>query len=343
MDDSERFKPHATREMANMFDDVSGRYDLLNRIMTLGQDVAWRRAMWRAVPEDAHVVLDLCTGSGASLTGLRRPGRLVLGIDVSLRMLERAANAHGTAGWAPRVVCADAFRLPLPGASLDAVTIGFGIRNLRPNDRALAELARVLRPAGTLVVLEAAAPGPGPLAAIHAFYLRRLIPLAGRLSSDPSAYVYLSRSILDFGSGPPFERALAAAGFGRVTGRSFMLGASRLWVARKELAGGEKAAGLPALMQNARPQVPGRGESPQPGAGVEAERRAWGAAQLATSALLSVALACGFWAFLKSSADLPLEPWQRLAFGVSLAAGTLGFALRTLILLMRFPRAPRRP
>ena len=70
-----------------MFDDVSGRYDLLNRIMSLGQDRAWREAMWRGVPEDAHAVLDLCTGSGVSLPGLRRPGRRVLAIDVSLRML----------------------------------------------------------------------------------------------------------------------------------------------------------------------------------------------------------------------------------------------------------------
>src|SRR5262245_62531553 len=122
-----------------MFDDVSGRYDLLNRIMSLGQDRAWRAAMWRSVPEDARAVLDLCTGSGVSLPGLRRPGRLVLGVDVSLRMLEIAAHAQGRSGWAPRLVCADGFRLPLPPGALDAITIAFGIRNLRPREEALTE------------------------------------------------------------------------------------------------------------------------------------------------------------------------------------------------------------
>ena len=104
---SERFEPHASRAMASMFDDVSGRYDLLNRFMSLGQDAAWREAMWLGVPEGARTVLDLCTGSGVSLTGLRRPGRLVLGMDVSLRMLEVARDQQGSAGWAPRLACAD--------------------------------------------------------------------------------------------------------------------------------------------------------------------------------------------------------------------------------------------
>src|SRR5687767_10942684 len=99
---NDRFAPHATRELGGMFDDVSPRYDLLNRIMSLGQDRAWRSALARAVPGTARTVLDLCTGSGDSLRGLRRPGRLVLGADLSLRMLERAAEQQDPAGWAPR-------------------------------------------------------------------------------------------------------------------------------------------------------------------------------------------------------------------------------------------------
>src|SRR5438093_2376955 len=104
-----RFKPHATREMAEMFDDVSARYDCLNRLMTLGRDAAWREAMWREVPDRARVVLDLCTGSGASLGGLRQPGRLVIGADVSLGMLRVAREQAGWPGWAPRLVAADGF------------------------------------------------------------------------------------------------------------------------------------------------------------------------------------------------------------------------------------------
>ena len=101
--------------------------------ISLGRDAAWRREMWRRVPERASAVLDLCTGSGTSLPGLRRPGRLVLGMDVSLAMLERASQ--GRRGWAPRLVCADAFRLPLrdggvtssPSHPIVVVTIGFAI------------------------------------------------------------------------------------------------------------------------------------------------------------------------------------------------------------------------
>ncbi|MGH7731007.1 MAG: class I SAM-dependent methyltransferase, partial [Candidatus Eiseniibacteriota bacterium] len=100
----DRFGPHAVRELSGMFGDVSGRYDLLNRIMSLGQDRAWRAAMWRAVPESAGTVLDLCAGSGASLPGLRRPGRLTVGVDVSVQMLAVAAARQNPLGWAPRLV-----------------------------------------------------------------------------------------------------------------------------------------------------------------------------------------------------------------------------------------------
>ena len=183
------------------------------------------------MPEQAHVVLDLCTGDGSSLPGLRRPGRLVIGLDASLAMLELAAEADWRGGWGPRLVCGDAFHLPFAAGSLDAVTIAFGIRNLRPQDAALAELARVLRPGGTLAVLEATGPRRGALAPFHRFYLRRIVPVLGRLSRDPSAYRYLAESILEFGPGGSFTSAAEQHGFHWRGARRFMLGATRLWVA----------------------------------------------------------------------------------------------------------------
>src|SRR5213593_1342739 len=227
---ADRFGARASREMAGMFDAVSARYDLLNRVMSMGRDRAWRAAMWRAVPESARVVLDLCTGSGTSLAGLRRPGRTVIGVDVSLGMLEIAAGHERGAGWAPRLVCADAFRLPLRDGVLDAVTVAFGVRNLRPRTDALAEIARVTSAGGTLTVLEAVAPATGLFAPVHRFYLRHIVPLLGRISPDPSAYAYLSQSIFEFGAGPEFEDDLARAGFQVVASRSFLFGATRLWV-----------------------------------------------------------------------------------------------------------------
>ncbi len=339
-----RFRPHAARELGGMFDDVSGRYDLLNRIMSLGQDRAWRAAMWRGVPEDAHAVLDLCTGSGASLPGLRRPGRLVLGADVSLRMLEIAAARQGRTGWAPRLVCADGFHLPLADRALDAVTIAFGVRNLRPLGDALAELERVLRPGGRLVVLEAAAPAPGPFAPIHTFYLRHLVPLAGRLSADPSAYAYLSRSIFEFGAGPEFERALAAAGFRVVAGRRFLVGAARLWVAERAAASDQKLSPPGGTgMQNARSREVHGVNLPSPAGQRAGEWRVWTGVQLVLALALTAALAYGLWVLAKSGADLPLGRWHRRLSWLLVGGGLAVFALRAVRLLLRLLGPVPRP
>ena len=331
-DRPERFEPHATREMAGMFDRVVPRYDLLNRMMTLGQDGAWRRAMWRAVPERAHAVLDLCTGNGVSLEGLRRPGRLLLGVDASLEMLEEAAAAHGRLGWAPRLACADAFRLPFRDVSLDAITVAFGVRNLRPHSDALAEMARVLKPGGVLVVLEALAPRPGPLAPLHRFHLRNVIPFLGRLSPAPDAYRYLAESILEFGAGREFDGALAGAGFTTLRIRTFMLGAAGLWVATRDVRSGEKTTERSETVQHA---LLGPGELPHEPAPAEAEGRWWSAAQLVVSAALLTALIAMLVLFFKSSNRLPLDGPARAGAALLLVAGTLFSALRTAVLLRR--------
>jgi demethylmenaquinone methyltransferase/2-methoxy-6-polyprenyl-1,4-benzoquinol methylase len=326
-----RFAPRAGREMAEMFDQVSDRYDLLNRVMSLGQDAAWRRAMWRAVPAGATAVLDLCTGSGVSLPGLRKPGRLVIGADVSLQMLERAAALQRSSGWAPRLVCADAFSLPLRDGALDAITIAFGIRNLRPGVDALGELARVMKPGGVLAVLEASAPRPGLLAPIHGFYLRRVVPWAGRLSGDPSAYRYLGQSILEFGSGPEFERDLAASGFAVVARRSFLLGAARLWVARRRPGDGQFASIDPDGLQNASLA----GTESRATEELEAEWRTWTGIQALLSGALFFALGYAAWVFANWGGALPLSGWQHPAGWVLIGGGLLLFGTRTIRLVRR--------
>jgi demethylmenaquinone methyltransferase / 2-methoxy-6-polyprenyl-1,4-benzoquinol methylase len=325
--------------MATMFDDVSGRYDLLNRVMTLGRDQAWRRAMWSEVPEGARVVVDLCTGSGTSLEGLRRPGRLTVGIDVSVGMLQLAADQLASTGWAPRLVCADAFRLPLPAGSIEAMTIAFGIRNLRPRVEALAEIARVLAPGGVLVVLEATAPRPGWLAPFHRFHLTRMIPLAGRISPDPSAYEYLGRSILEFGSGAELERDLEGAGFGIESRRSFLWGATRLWAARRLARAGESEA----VMHPARLGKLARGEMRIGADAAQDSWRYWVGVQLLLSAGLLGALGYALWMFLKLGSELPLAAWQRSGLGCLIVLAMVVFGVRTGVLWLRLmgPR-PRR-
>jgi demethylmenaquinone methyltransferase / 2-methoxy-6-polyprenyl-1,4-benzoquinol methylase len=321
---TDRFKPNASREMASMFDDVSRGYDFLNAVMTLGQDSAWREAMWRRVPREARTVLDLCTGSGVSLTGLRRVGRTVLGIDVSVGMLRVAADTHARGGWSPRLACADAFRLPMRNASLDAVTIAFGIRNLRPRRAALAELARVLRPGGRLVVLEAAAPAPGPLSTFARAWIRHAIPLAGRLSSDPSAYRYLSESIFEFGAGPEFEADLEASGF------------TRLWVAETDAGVGQKATAPPPSVHAA---MPASGVSTHPDPTYDAqhlERGTWRLLQAITSTGLAGALAWALLAWVNVREDLPLSPPQRLLGWLLIITGLATFTVRGAIQWLRW-------
>ncbi|HEY2955454.1 MAG TPA: ubiquinone/menaquinone biosynthesis methyltransferase [Candidatus Eisenbacteria bacterium] len=325
-----------------MFDRVAPRYDLLNRLMTLGQDAVWRRAMWRAVPAQAGTVLDLCTGNGVSLDGLRKPGRLLVGADVSLAMLEQAAAEHGRLGWAPRLVCADAFRLPLRGGSVDAITIAFGVRNLKPRAAALAEMARVLRPGGVLVVLEALPPRPGPLAGLHRFHLRRVLPLLGRLSPDPGAYRYLGESILEFGSRPEFERTLAEAGFALEQARAYMLGAAGLWVATARPGVGEKPTAGAAFVQPAKAEGSHPGDLPHDPVPAEAESRWWMAAQLLVSASLLAALIVVLGIFFNSSDRLPLERGGRTGAALLLFAGTIWSAARTVLLVRRLVAPPPR-
>ncbi len=321
----DRFRPHASREMARMFDGVTARYDLLNRLMTLGQDGAWRAALAATVPPRALVVLDLCTGNGVSLRGLTRPGRLVIGLDVSLGMLEDAAAELPARGWVPRLVCADAFRIPLRDGSVDAVTVGFGIRNLRPRPAALAEIRRVLAPGGTLGVLEACAPRPGWFAPFHRAHLRLAVPLLGRLSPDPTAYRYLRDSIFEFGDGLAFEADLAAAGFERMRARSFLLGATRLWAATAP--GG--------ALQDASRGGSDRGEMPHAASGAWTGEGAWRAAQLGIALALTAALVAGLIQFGAAAKNLPLQGWQRSAIVGLLVAGIAGFLLRSLRLATR--------
>ena len=319
-----------------MFDGVSRRYDLLNQVMTLGQDSAWREAMWRRVPAAAHRVLDLCTGSGVSLAGLCRPGRTVVGIDVSLAMLRVAAADTAPSGWAPRLACADGFRLPLRAGVLDAVTVAFGIRNLRPRRDALAEIARVLAPGGRLVVLEAAAPAPGPLAPFARWWVRHAIPLAGRLSPDPTAYRYLSESIFEFGAGPEFEADLDAAGFRRLESRAFLFGAARLWVAESASVLGQNPTARPRSVRSAI-RAPGDfaqgagGRYPSPG-----EASVWRLAQAVTSLALTAAFAWALVVWLKVRDHLPLSPPQRIGAWVLIVGGLVVFAGRSAVQFLRW-------
>jgi demethylmenaquinone methyltransferase/2-methoxy-6-polyprenyl-1,4-benzoquinol methylase len=177
------------RRVRDMFDAIAGRYDLVNRVMTFGMDVGWRRRAVRQLrlPGGA-LVADLACGTGDLCRELSREGYRAVGFDFSLGMLVKATTD------AP-LVQADVLRLPLADRSIDGATCGFALRNVADLGAFFAEIARVVRPGGRISLLEASQPDGPLMRAGHAVYFRRMVPMIGGLLSDREAYAYLPKSM----------------------------------------------------------------------------------------------------------------------------------------------------
>ncbi len=206
-----RQSPDFAGQVNRMFDRVAGKYDALNSVMTAGLHHRWReQAAARTGLGPGDSALDVCCGTGdfaLELARLVTPGGHVVGCDFSEPMLDLArekAAERGVAG--ARFEWADALELPYDGERFDAVTVGFGVRNLADLDRGLREMARVLKPGGRAVILEITQPQRPPLSLFFSLWFDRVVPLLGSLSSDPQAYSYLPESVRSF----PSPRGLAA-------------------------------------------------------------------------------------------------------------------------------------
>ena len=195
------------RAVRRLFDTIAGRYDLVNRVMTLGMDMGWRR---RAVRElhlpGGALVLDLACGTGDFCRELSRAGYRAVGLDFSHGMLLNAKTD------AP-LVEADILQLPLADAAADGVTCGFALRNVTSLEDLFAELARVMRTGGRIALLDASEPDNALMRAGHAVYFRRVVPAIGGLLSSRTAYSYLPRSMAYLPPPEEMVSMLAAAGF----------------------------------------------------------------------------------------------------------------------------------
>jgi demethylmenaquinone methyltransferase / 2-methoxy-6-polyprenyl-1,4-benzoquinol methylase len=228
-------------EVSAMFDLVAERYDLLNDVLSVGQDRRWRRAVTTALGVTAgERILDLAAGTGTVSQSLARAAADCVACDFSLGMLRVGAARLGAAAGAPAApagtvsfVAGDALELPFRGGVFDAVTISFGLRNVADPARALAEMRRVTRPGGRLLICEFSHMASPGLDAAYGRFLGTWLPtLARRLSANPEAYSYLAESIGNWPGREELAAMIQAAGWTRVRWRALSFGVVALHQAR---------------------------------------------------------------------------------------------------------------
>jgi demethylmenaquinone methyltransferase/2-methoxy-6-polyprenyl-1,4-benzoquinol methylase len=242
-----------TRELPfirQMFDTIAPRYDLLNRLLSLRQDVVWRRTMVSAMAPVANGrVLDVACGTGdVALEILHRHGSrmTVIGLDFAPGMLllaKRKIQAASVSGQI-RLLAGDAFALPFANDTFDAVTIAFGIRNIQDKGTVLKVFHDCLKPGGGLFVLELSTPREGWLRSAYLLYFRRLLPAIGGLfSHNIGAYRYLPESVLHFPPARQFAGLMRAAGFVRVKWKPLTMGIATVFVGHRAGINPERVAG----------------------------------------------------------------------------------------------------
>ncbi len=217
------------RYVSGMFARIARRYDLMNVIMSLGQDEAWRRYTVRqARPRRGELALDVATGTGKIAEGLAKAGAKAVGIDFCLPMMLQGRREGVGEGEAVYFVGADALKLPFADNTFNCVTTGFAMRNVTDIEGASREMRRVLKPGGRLVCLEVGRP-PLLFRPFHQVYTRKIVPLLGRLiAGDADAYSYLPSSIGKFPPPEELARIMRAAGLRNVRFKQMTFGAAAI-------------------------------------------------------------------------------------------------------------------
>jgi len=212
-------------EVRAMFDRIAPVYDVMNRVMTAGLDLRWRRIAAEAVVKPGDRVLDACCGTGDLAVASAKRGGVVTGLDFSPAMLERARRKLPSATWVEGALLA----LPFEAGSFEAATVGFGVRNVADLEQGLVELRRVLVQGGRVAVLEITQPR-GLLAPFYRLWFDRIVPLLGRLLKGGAAYTYLPASVRRFPGPDELANLMRSAGFADVSYRTFAGGIVALHV-----------------------------------------------------------------------------------------------------------------
>lgn len=225
-------------QVRQMFDTISKNYDGLNRVISFGIDLKWRKRMVKLLKAKApKTILDIATGTGDLAIAMTKTGaEKIIGLDISPGMLEvgkekiSEKNLQNTI----EMVVGDSEDLPFEDNSFDAITVGFGVRNFENLEKGLAEIHRVLKPNGTFMVLETSVPTKFPFKQGYRLYCNYILPTIGKIfSKDRSAYTYLSESASVFPHGEAFNNILAKIGFIGIENKPQTFGVASIYVATK--------------------------------------------------------------------------------------------------------------
>ena len=227
--------PESPSAVRRLFDRISTYYDFANQVLSLGLHHAWRRRLLSSLPTgQIRTALDVCTGTGALLGGLGRQGGLVCGLDFSRQMMNHVCKAGQRTN--VRLTQGDALRLPFAANSFDITTASFGVRSFTDLQAGLKEMQRVLKPGGTMAVLEFGRPESRWWRWAFSTYARVVIPLlGGAISGTGKAYRYLTDTVLSFPCGDDFCEVVTLAGFERADFKPLSGGIVYLYLARKPM------------------------------------------------------------------------------------------------------------
>jgi len=226
-------------QVAQMFDTISPNYDGLNRVISFGTDIKWRKKVLSLVKEkNPTTVLDIATGTGdLALLMSQTNARKIVGLDISAGMLEVGRKKINQKNLSNRIemILGDSENMPFEDNSFDAITVAFGIRNFETLEKGLTEILRVLKPNGIFVILETSVPEKFPFKQGYNFYSKYILPLIGKLfSKDNSAYAYLSESANAFPYGEKLNNILRNIGFNSVESYPQTFGVATIYSATKK-------------------------------------------------------------------------------------------------------------